>query len=146
MKKIRFLVLAVLTVALTFAFASCGSTDWVTLTTDNAENYFDIDYGVDIVEKTEDDTFITEGQFFVSAAEKTSYNLDDVQLTVQVIYKVETSSDKSVTKTKQLALDIGDMTGNDMEMFFEKYSDAEEYPEIEIESVKISAVTGRVKS
>ncbi len=147
MKKFKCLLLSVLALSLVLVFASCGSSaERVTLTTDNAESYFDVDYGIDIAQKTEENTFITEGQFFVSAAaKKTEYNLDGVELTFQVTYKVETSSAEPVTKTKQVTLKIGDIVGNDMEVFVEKYSDTEEYPEITIVAVKISAVKGNVK-
>ncbi len=147
MKKFKHLILSALVLCLAFAFASCGgSVEWTALTTDNAESYFDIDYGVDIVKKTEEDSFVTEGQFYVNAAEKkTEYNLKNAELTVQVTYDVKTSI-SSLTKTKQITLSVSDLAGNDMEMFFDTYKDSSEYPEISIKSVEISAIKGSVKA
>lgn len=147
MKKFKHLILPALVLCLAFAFASCGgSAEWTALTTDNAESYFDIDYGVDIVKKTEEDSFVTEGQFYVSVAEKkTEYNLKNAELMVQVTYDVKTSI-SSLTKTKQITLSVSELTGNDMEMFFDTYKDSSEYPEISIKSVEISAIKGSVKA
>lgn len=145
MKNIKRLILAVLVLCLTVSFASCGG-EMITLTADNVESYLDVDYGVDVVEKTEDGKFVTEGQFFVSAAAKKSeYDLKNVELTVQVTYNVKTSSSDS-TKTKQIIVSVGDIIGNDMEMFFESYSDASEYPEITIKSVTVSSASGSIKA
>lgn len=146
MKKVKELFLSALAVCLVLALAACGSAEWTSITTDNVENYFDIDYGVDVVEKSEDGNFITEGQFFVSAAvKKSEYDLKDAELTMQVTYDVKTSSSTS-TKTKQLIVSVDSITGNSMEMFFESYSDASEYPEITVKAVTVSAVNGSVKA
>lgn len=147
MKKFKYLILSAVVFSLAFVFASCGGSGaWTALTTDNAEDYFDLDYGVDIVEKKEEDSFVAEGQFYVSASEKkTEYNLKNAELTVQVTYDVKTSV-SSLTKTKQLTLSVSDLTGNDMEMFSDTYKDSSEYPEISIKSVEISAIKGSVKA
>lgn len=148
-KNLKKIICVVLSLAFAVALSSCGAKS-SELTTENVKTYFDIDYGVDVAEKIDDSTgekvYISEGQFFVSVAEKKSeYSLKDVELTFQVTYILYEGTDKEITKTKQIALEISDVLGNDMEMFFDTCTSTEGYQKISVKSAEVTAVKGSVK-
>ncbi len=148
MKLFRQILCALIAVSFVFALTACGETG-ATLTTENLENYFDIDYGVDVVEKTdekpEEKVYITEGQFYVSAAKKnSSHKLRDVVITFQVTYILYEGTDREVTKTKQIEVEVNDLLGNNMEMFTDVCTSTEGYEKISIKSVTPSQVKGSI--
>ncbi len=150
MKNIKKIICIVLSLAFVAVLSSCGAKG-AELTTENVKTYFDIDYGVDVAEKIDDSTgekvYISEGQFYVSAAEKKSeYNLKDVELTFQVTYILYEGTDREITKTRQIALEIGDVLGNDMEMFFDTCTSTEGYQKVSVKSAEVTAVKGSVKA
>lgn len=148
MKNLKRIICIALVFAFVAVLSSCGAKGEA-LTTENVEKFFDIDYGVDVSEKTDDSTggkvYISEGQFYVSAAVKEEeYNLKNVELTMQVTYILYEGTDKEVTKTKQVFLTIGDIIGNDMEMFFDTCTSTEGYQKISVKSAEVTAVTGSI--
>lgn len=148
MKALRRVLSVLMMFSLVFTLAACGEAG-ATLTTENLENYFDIDYGVDVVEKTDDSSeekvYISEGQFYVSVAEKnTSHKLRDVMITFQVTYILYEGTHKEITKTKQIDVEVNDLLGNNMEMFTDVCTSTERYEKISIKAVVPTQVQGSI--
>ena len=148
MKFFRKTLCVFFSVLFIFALSSCGEVG-ATLTPENVENYFDIDYGVDVVKSTDGESsekvYTTEGQFYVSAAKKnSSHKLRDVEITFQVTYILYEGTDNEVTKTKQVAMEISNLTGNNMEMFKDTCTSSDGYAKISVKSVIVSRITGSI--